>query len=283
MIENNDIFEKAKRQFFVDKFVPALDEWKEKNKDKGGTQEAFAKLIGVSENMIKKYKSGVIPREETLNRIITAFGVPDDYFVPTTKTERYKYSPEYMTDLGETEILPYCEEIGLDPKFLRVISDLIGESLGEQFPFWTPITINPINTWFFNPDNMYRRPDPVEFWSSSAEMQPDIKMFQIEAKKRDGSEEKKRITLSYSDLLFLRDVQDEVRDYIEFLFLKRKKEMKKECEEACQRAQTKLPDGGTSVGQLKAEELNKIDKYCSRYVDNKVKNEKIRRKKNGND
>lgn len=284
MIETDDIFERARKQYFRDKFNPALDEWKKKNTDgksKRATDEAFSKIIGVHKNMIVQYRQGIIPRPETLKKIINVLGVPDDYFTPTTKDELYKYSPEYMTDLGETKILPYCEEIGLDPHFLEVINDLFGEDLGDQFPFWTQLIRNP--NFLCDPSELYIRLDPVEFWSSSAEMKPDVKMFQIEVKKQSDSDDRKRITLSYSDLLFLRDVQDEVRDYIEFLFLKRKKELRTECEEASKRAQIPLSNGGYELIQLRAEDLNEIDKYCDRYVDSKVKTVIKRRKKDGND
>lgn len=285
MTEKNDIFEKAKKQFFSDKFNRAFDEWKKKNKGKlieGTTQKAFASMVKVSEDMIKAYKTGeTYPREATLKRIISVLGVPDDYFTMKTDDERYKYSPEFMSDIGENKILPYCEEIGLDPRFLMTVRDLFGEDLGDQFPFWTQLIRNP--NLLCDPSELYIRLDPVDFWSSSAEMKPDVKMFQIEVRKQDGSDNKKLITLSYSDLLFLRDVQDEVRDYIEFLFLKRKKELRTECEEASKRAQIPLSNGGYELIQLRAEDLNEIDKYCDRYVDSKVKTVIKRRSRNGND
>ena len=289
MTEKEDIFEKAKKQFFADKFNQAFDEWKKKNKGKlieGTTQKAFASMVKVSEDMIKAYKTGEsYPREATLKRIISVLGVPDDYFTMKTDDERYKYSPEFMSDIGENKILPYCDEVGLDPRFLMIVRDLFGESLGDQFPFWTPLIRNPKLLCELN--DIYIRPDPVDFWSGSAEMKPDVKMFQIEVKKQDNTDEKKRITLSYSDLLFLRDVQNEVRDYIEFLFLKRKKELLKECEEASKRALTPLKNGGYSINQLKAEDLNEIDRYCDRYVDSKIqieiRRDKKRRGEDGDD
>lgn len=280
MTENTGIQEVKKREFFVKKFVPKLEEWKKDNKDKGGTQKAFAKMIGVSEDMIKAYKSGeTYPRDKTLKEIRRVLGVPDDYFTPTTEKELYEYSQDFMTDIGENKILPYCEEIGLDPQFLVVVSKLIGESLGDQFPFWTPIILNP--NYFSDLENRYIRPDPLRYWSDSAEMKPDIKMFQIEAKK-NGSDKKKLLTLTDPDLLFLRDVQNEVRDYVEFLFLKRKKELKKEGEEASRKAWIPVPNGGYALKTLTADERNSIDRYFKNYPDQKAKKEE-RREEDGDD
>lgn len=283
MIETKDALEKAKREFFISKFVPKLEDWKRKNKDKGGTDKAFALLIGVDKNMIPQYKKGdAYPRPETLKKIIQVLGVPEDYFTPTTKDELFQFSPDYMNDIGENKILPYCEEVGLDPQFLVVMSHLFGESLGDQFPFWTPMMVNVPN-WFKDRKSVYKRPDPLDFWNSSAEMTSDVKVFQIEVKEKDGSGNKKRLTLTYPDLLFLRDVQDEVRDYVEFLFIKRKKALQSECEEASRRAQSPTEDGGVSLRSLKGEELNEIDRYYSDYVDNKVSFELKRRRKDGDD
>lgn len=281
MIETDDIFEVAKRQFFIDKFVPALEDWKRKNKGKGGTQEAFARMIDVHKNMIGQYKTGdAYPREDTLKAIIKVLGVDDDYFTLKTETEFYKYSPKYMTDIGENKILPYCEEIGLDPKFLSAISDIIGESLGDHFPFWTPIILNP--HLFCDLENKYIRPDPVKYWSNSAEMEESVKMFQIEVTKKQGdSEIKKKITLTPPDLRFLKDVQEEVKDFVGYLFLKRKKELKEESEEASRRAYVPVSGGGWMLKMLKAEDRNSIDKYFKDYVDREAASGEERRTEDG--
>jgi len=266
MTDNNGVQEIKKREFFVKKFVPKLDEWKKNNKEKGGTQKAFAKLIGVSEDMIKAYRTGeAYPREKTLKEIRRVLGVSEDYFTPTTEKELYEYSQGYMTDIGENRILPYCEDIGLDPQFLVVISHLIGESLGDQFPFWTPISMSAKTLFRLEDRKMYDRPDPFVFWSDSAEMDPDLKMFQIEITGSDDKKEKKRLTLSDPDLRFLRNVQDEVRDFVEYLFHKRKKELRREVEEASRRSVSQIEGGGESHRKLTGEELNEIDKYYSGY------------------
>ena len=281
MTENNGIQEIKKREFFVKKFVPKLEEWKKNNKDKGGTQKAFAKMVGVSEDMIKAYKSGVYPREKTLENIKRVLGVPDDYFTPTTEKELYEFSQGYMTDVGENKLLPYCEEIGLDPQFLVIISSLIGEDLGDQFPFWTPI--DRTREVFPEECQFFKHIDPMIFWSNSAQMAPEVEMFQIEVKnKNDDTKENKLLTLSFPDLRFLRDVQDEVRDYVEFLFLKRKKELKREGEEASRRALVPLSGGGKGFKGVSPEDLNEIDKYFSNYVE-KIPNSNERREKDGND
>ena len=275
MIKTDDIFEIAKRQFFIDKFVPKLEEWKDANKGKGGTQKAFASLIGVTENMIGQYKTGdAYPNEKRLKRIISALGVPDDYFTPKTQSELFQYSPEYVSNIGSNKIAPYCEEIGLNTQFLQTVRSLIGDDLGDQFPFWTPI----MQRMTLDTHNSYSRPDPVEFWNNSAEMKPEVKMFQIEVPAKDDSGNK-RLTLTSPDLLFLRDVQEEVVNYVEFLFYKRKKELKEECEEASRKALIPLQNGGSGTKPLSADELNEIDKYYSDYVDSRVRIEIKKRRK----
>lgn len=289
-------FSNYTKETFTPKLIDLYNKrWKSEKK----SQKAFAEAMNAlyekydirdrsgeeqrtcTHQQVSQWLNGTFPDDENLRCICEILGVDPEHFTSPTEDELYKFSSDYMTDIGENKILPYCEEVGLDPHFVVVISDLFGEDLGEQFPFWTQLIRNP--KLLCDPSELYIRPDPVDFWSSSAEMKPDVKMFQIEVKNQNGSDETKRITLSYSDLLFLRDVQDEVKEYIEFLFLKRKKELQKECEEASKKAQIPQPNGGYALVQLKAEDLNKIDKYCDRYVDNRVKIEIRRRKKDGND
>lgn len=286
-------FSNYTKETFTPKLIDLYNKrWKAKKK----SQKAFAKAMNAlyekydirdrsgkeqricTHQQVSQWLNGTFPDDENLRCICEVLGEKPEYFTSATETELYKFSQTFMTDVGEDKILPFCEKIGLDPQFLLTLSNMFGESLGDQFPFWTPIRNNP--NWL-DFDNPYMRPDPLNFWSSSAKMDTDVKMFQINAKNEEGTE--KLLTLSGVDILFLRDVQNEVVNYVEYLFHKRKKELRDECDEASHRAMKPNPNGGTSIIRLSFDEIKTIDKYFNEYADIMSKEGEERREEDGDD
>lgn len=214
---------------------------------------------------VSQWLNGTFPDDENLRCICEVLGVDPEHFTSPTEKELYKFSQHFMTKIGETRLLPYCEEVGLDPQFLVTVGNLLGEGFGDQFPFWAPIGMNAKTLFRSEDRRLYDRPDPLKFWSDSAEMKPDVKMFQIEVKE-EGSDKKKLLTLTDPDLRFLKDVQDEVINYVGYLFHKRKDELRSEAEEASRRS-VSHEDGKEVHRKLKADELNEIDRYYKGYID----------------
>ena len=257
-----DVFERQKRKFFAEKFKVALTRWKEDNKDKGATDEAFARMIDVHKNMIPKYKksdddkNGAYPEKKTLKAMCRVLGVPDNYFTPTTEDELYKWDGDYMTSLLETNGVKYCKEIGLDLVFLNGMKRMFGEEFGDVFPRWTKIEhkskYNP-----FKDHNPYQRAD-VSFISPSAQVEGELDVFQF---KVDVDGESRNIVFGQGDLRFIKEVQDKTKEYIEFLFAQRQKDMEKEVSELNRRYWK--PNGkGALVGtDCKADDFNEVDKY----------------------
>lgn len=258
-----DIFEKQKRKFFAEKFKIALEEWKEKNKDKNATDEMFARLIRKSKNMIPRYKKsddekvGAYPEDKTLKEMCSVLGVPENYFTPTTEDELYKWDSNYMTSVLETHAVKYCKEIELDLVFLSSMKRMFGEEFGEAYPRWTLIERKAKRNPFKDKDP-YCRAD-ISVISQSAQVGRELDVFQFKVNV-DG--ERRNIVFGEGDLRFIKEVQDKTKEYIEFLFSQRCKEMDREVEEANKRYWKPNPNGEGLVGEyLKYDELNEIDKY----------------------
>lgn len=258
-----DIFEKQKRKFFAEKFKDALDKWKIRNKDKGGTDEAFARMIGKSKNMIPRYKKsddekiGAYPEDKTLKKMCSVLGVPENYFTPTTEDELYKWDSDYMTSVLETHAVKYCKEIDLDLIFLSGMKRIFGEEFGDVFPKWTPIS-RKANRNLFEDNDPYCRAD-VSVLSQSAQVGHELDVFQFRV---DADGETRNIIFGEGDLRFIKEVQDKTKEYIEFLFSQRCKEMAREVDEANKRYWKPNPNGeGFESDYLKYDELNEIDKF----------------------
>lgn len=258
-----DIFEKQKRKFFAEKLKIALDEWKIENKDKGGTDEMFARLIGKSKNMIPRYKKsddekvGAYPEDKTLKSMCRVLGKSENYFTPTTESELYKWDADYMTSVLETHAVKYCKEIDLDLIFLSGMKRMFGEEFGDIFPKWTPIARKTKRN-LFEDNDPYCRAD-ASVISRSAQVGRELDVFQF---KVDVDGDRRNIIFGEGDLRFIKEVQDKAKEYIEFLFSQRCKEMDREVDEANKRYWKPNPNGDGMEGELlKYDELNEIDKY----------------------
>jgi len=265
---------KQRDEFFVKRFNEFFSEWKKK--DKKNTQGEFARQIckirnqktgeqcPVTNSYVSEWSRGKWFPDQYIPEIAEVLGVNEEDFYFQTDDEFYKLSSEYMTKLGRGEISQFCDEIGLDLRFLYIIRELIGSEFDSAFPTWTPLQRDP--------DPLRRDPDhlrdqiyirsPLTFWSGSAEMDEDVRVLQHEVEvEEDGDQKRRLIPFSREDLRFLKDVQTDVMDYIEFLMMKRKKDQIREAEEASRRSRIPLKDGGIEVRDLSADALNQIDPY----------------------
>ena len=262
-------------EFFVERFKGFYADWKKK--DKQNTQGKFARQIceirnrktgekcPVTNSYVSEWLRGKWFPEQYIPEIAEVLGVKEEDFYFQTHDEFYKFSSEYMTKLGRGEISQFCNEIGLDLRFLYIIRELIGSDFDSIFPTWTPLQKNPN----FMSDRTYTR-RPVSVWSESAEMDEDVRVLQYEVEVQENGETKRKlIPFTRPDLRFLKDIQTDVLDYIEFLMMKRSKDLIRESEEASRLSQRKTKNGEIALIPLTANELNQVDKYCNEYTDDR--------------
>lgn len=250
--------------FFVEVLKREFLKWKEK--DKGNTQGEFARQIceirkkktgekcPVTNSYVSEWLRGKWFPEQYIPEIAEVLGVEEEVFFFRTHDEIYRLSSENATEWARGEISQFCDEIGLDRHFLRIIRELFGSDFDEMFPTWTEIIQNPN----FLDNQTYIRRKPAS-WSIQAEMDEDVRFLQYEID--DGKGGKKLIPFTREDLRFLKDVQTDVVDRVEYLMMKRKKDLQREAEEATRRSQHNMKNGGIAFKPLTIEELNQIDKY----------------------
>lgn len=262
--------------FFTIRFCEKYEEWQLNQKKNGfkGSQAEFARLVLDAEKEIhpdnpltkcdyryvSKWLNGRMKPEKYLEAIARVLGVEPDYFKPKERNEQYRYSPEYMNSLIESEILPYCEETGIDPEFIRFIRGLV--DFDELFPLWRPMQriANPFVDYTY-----YLADESV--LADSAPMKDNTFQVHRSVTVKDGEKEERLITLGRPDLLFLKDVQKSVKKYIEFLFMQRAKEMKEEVEEANRRVRIPVKGGGIGVRLMKWSEMKEIAPYYRAFKD----------------
>ena len=265
--------------FFQAQFKKRFTTWHNKDPKKN-TQGEFARQIceimhkktgekcPVTNSYVSEWLRGVWFPEMYLPAIAEVLGVKEEDFIFHTHDELWRLSSEYMTKTVGGEMKQFCEELGLDLRFLFIISELIGSKFDDMFPTWTPFKLNK-KAFIDDKEDLYYRPDRKD-WIGSAEMDSGYNIFQCKVEyEEDGQTKEKLLPFSRPDLRFLKDVQDKVKDYIEFLMLKQSKDLKRDVRKASEKARITLSDGGKTTILLNAEELNKIDTYCEDYSDQK--------------
>lgn len=207
---------KPEYAYFSRVFAEKLDAWK-KEKDETGikrTQELFAEAIDVATaNSISDWKKGYsYPSPKTMAKICEVLNVSESDFQPKAHGDRYLHDREFITEIGKANVT-FAKDNGLDIDFVRSISGLV--DFDKLFPKYSPIVPDKSNSPDFP---SYTRQNNAD---SSAIIDEDLQFMQL---KRDG----KTYTLHKSDLAYLKEVQDQVAEYVEFLFWKRAREMEDE-------------------------------------------------------
>lgn len=253
---SNKEFKKSRGAFFGSKFTKLVDEYIEEGKDIGEkrTPETICSALKVSRQTFYNWKSGSLPDQYNFKKICDFFRVPEEEFYIRTHDEKYKFDSSFMDAVKESEIDPYCDKIGLDEEFVKVIRKQV--NFDKLFPLWTPIDKNGD---FFS----YRYEQrSIDCLSDSAPM--DVDTFQIR-RCVEGEEGEKLITMSRPDLLFLSDVQREVSRYIKFRFMERQEEMKDEVEKVNKECIHEDEGGGTSYRPLTWKRLCEIAPYYKAF------------------
>lgn len=259
--------------------------YKTKWKDLKRTQKMFADEVNkvrtrgengtigtVTSQQVSKWLHGSIPEEENLKAICEVLDLDLEYFNPT-RSEQYRDSSQYMTEVGRAHV-EFAKEIGLDLNLVKALHDLI--NFGDNFPLYAPICFDKPRADFFtnevtvNAGRLWEHAHSAPM-KRDADLDLDLDFLQFV---RDG----KRITLHKGDLAFLREVQDQVVDYVKYLFYRRAQEMDKEVDNVKERVKEtvkirELSTGGTEVsyGVIKSKEiLTEIDRFAPygyRFID----------------
>lgn len=211
--------DRSKRAIFGVRFSEQLKKWQ--SVEKSRTQEDFGKLFDppVSRVSVNRWCRGeTIPKPKCLKQICEIFAVEENYFDTTTAThdELYKYSSAFQTALGKKHV-EFAKLIGLDLNLIRALSDCVG--FDNLFPLYSPIDKKSIEPQTLN--MIYERRDLFADSAPVEEVDEGLRFLQVE---KSG----KRKTFHRCDLVFLKEVQDQIVNYVEFLFYQREKEMKEE-------------------------------------------------------
>ena len=233
------------RALFGAKFTEQFNKWKSQGENR--TEVSFGQLLDppASRVSVSKWCSGNnIPTPERLKQIRDIFGVPDDYFDTDNMTneQKYHYSSVYMTDFGKKHI-EFAKMIGLDLDLIRALSHVV--DFDGLFPLYAPINEHMTSGEYDRKVN----------FADSAHMEDvdeDLRFLQVD---QDG----KRVTFSRGDLAFLKEVQDQIVDFTEYLFYHRSKQMEEETKKFNQDRLEVTVDGKTVSGSVKDDYLKKYD------------------------
>ena len=201
---------KINRGIFGERFKQKYQEGK--NEGKWKSQEDFGQLFDppASRGSVMKWCNGDnIPTSDRMKRICEIFGVNEDYFDTdnATRDELYRHSSNTITEIGKTNI-DFAKEKGLSLDLIDALSGIV--DFNSLFPIYLPI-----------PDRSDCIIPNKRSHGDSAPISEEIQYMQIE---REG----KTITLHRCDLAYLKEVQDQIIAFVEFLFYQRSREMKKE-------------------------------------------------------
>lgn len=214
------IWAKQRKDFFKRRFNELYSEWKKR--DKGNTQGEFARQIceirnkntgekcPVTNSYVSEWKRGKWVPDQYIPEIAKVLGVKEEEFSFNTHDDLYRHSSEYITEFGRSDLSQFCYDIGLNLQFLSSIRKLIGPDFDSMFPIYLPI-----------PDREECMLPNKRKLADSAPIDNMLQYLQVE---RDG----KTITLHKCDLAYLKEVQDQIVEFVSYLFYKRSEEMKKE-------------------------------------------------------
>lgn len=234
------------------KFNEAYDK-KWKSRGKGYTQQAFADEINkiktekygiqatIDNRCVSKWANGTRPEKENLDCICEVLGLPINHFEPSDR-DLYRDSSKFITALGRDNV-DFAKEKGLDLDFVKGLQNVV--DFDSLFPLYSRIIVD-------NSDLLptYKRQSN---FADSAPIDDELDFLQIHR----GD---KTLTFHRCDLAYLREVQDQVVEFVEFLFYKRHEEMKREVEEINKRTHMKTSNGGEGFRPLHQDEMLEIDR-----------------------
>lgn len=204
--------------YFFERFPEDLDDWIEEQKAQGnpGSQNYFAEKIieawsknnpdedcKVDFHYVSSWKNGKngVPRKY-MKEICEVLKVPKDRYMSKTKDEKYASSSDCITEIGKNN-RAYAMEIGLNLDLVRELSKLV--DFDQLFPLYTPLRK-------FKREVRHKDSAPID---------SSLRFLQI---KRNGE----TYTMHKADLMYLKEVQDKIVNFVKYLFYDRLLEMESE-------------------------------------------------------
>ncbi len=224
---------------------------KRERESKGFTQESFAEAIAsisdepCSARSVSDWERGISEPKKYWSEITTLLNVTEEELRTSSHDKLYRYDQNFTSELHK-KMSSYASGIGLNNSFLKYVKQCAPD---EMFPLYSP---------FVTEKGKYCRQQNADAFKVEKSNE-----FQREIKKG------KTVNLSYADLMFLKEVQDEVINYISYLFFKRKAEMSEELR-ALLESTTEYINGVPVYDTLPEEELLKFDKYLKYMRENYV-------------
>ena len=219
---------------FPDRFPGQLEDWSRQQKFEGknGSQKEFARQVkarwlyrhpGIDENAcpikspyVTDWKTGRngIPYSY-IPYIAEVLGVSPEVYYPTTQEEFYEKDSTFITKIGQKHV-KFSNVIGLDLDLIQSLAKLV--DFDTLFPLYSPIEHTTID-----PDTGEEIYDRQVDFSKSAPIDDSLRFLQVD---KDG----KLITLHRCDLVFLKELQDQIVALTEGVLYHRAKQMDEETE-----------------------------------------------------
>lgn len=232
-------------------------------KSKGKTMSDLADDIGLSDyksisNWINGYQ---YPSQDNMEILCDLLKTTEEELntpVYNSFEDKYENDPIFTEDMINGFKL-FSSGIGLNNDFLSFVRSTIPDKL---FPKYTIINSQTILK-DFDFKKVWVREQPLRAMKST----PKYAKYQLHI----GDE---TYNLEYPDLAFLKDVQDEIISYIEYLFYKRKLEMENELSTVIEETTETDSEGRQFEKGMLPERLKEIDKYY-KYISKDGEHKKI--------
>lgn len=203
-----------------------------------------------SEGTVSNWLNGNgIPGPEWQKQLINLFEVSEDYFSlrHTSYAERYEKSSDFITDEAKKHV-EFANRRGLSLDLVRALANIV--DFNELFPLYSPIghyTIDPeTGKRVYDRDVSFLEPAQI-----NKDIDQDLSFLQIEQRG-------KTVLLHRCDLAVLKDMQDKIADFVEWLFFERSREMKREVD-----AVNEFVDGRDLTYEIEKQ----FDPYAKYYRD----------------
>lgn len=219
--------DKTKSKIFGARMKKKFLEWQENRRKEGKpfSMKAFGEMLSprASRGSIENYLKGKqLPGRDRIKQICELLGVDEEYFdlENASHGELYEYSSAFQEDVAQKN-LSFAKERGLDVSFVEALSKIV--DFDTWFPVYSDIRYKREIELKPNGDATmaieFYRPDTAD----PAPIDGSLRFMQVN---QDG----KITTMHRADMAFLKEVQDQVVRFVEFLFYERSKEMDREIE-----------------------------------------------------
>lgn len=196
-----------KKQYLIP-FATRLRYYVEKwQKEEGKTQDDLAEAVGLSDrksisNYLNAYQK---PSKEKLLNLCDVLGTTPDELngLNDDFITKYQYDSKTASSV-RNGYEAFCTGIGLSNDFLKYVRSALPD---ESFPLFTRIVADPLT------DHFYREDSKI---TAETNIGSEYQIYTAAGEHTD---------LSYPDYAFLKDVQDQVTELVEYLYFKRQKQL----------------------------------------------------------